>query len=87
MHFKQEETKAKIQSVLEHLCGEDCKLEIYQKDNTDEIIVSGDSIEGLLSCCSLIAHTITYKIYLQNITFYIKEFSMSNLAHLWTTGA
>ncbi|KAK2889505.1 hypothetical protein Q8A67_014880 [Cirrhinus molitorella] len=41
-----EETKIRIQSVLEHLCGEDCKLEIYQKDNTDEIIVFGDSIEA-----------------------------------------
>ncbi|XP_056606756.1 uncharacterized protein si:ch211-286o17.1 [Triplophysa dalaica] len=40
-----EETKAKIQSVLEHLCGEDCKLEIFQKENTDEIIVYGESIE------------------------------------------
>ncbi|XP_067314625.1 hematopoietic progenitor cell antigen CD34 isoform X2 [Pseudorasbora parva] len=41
-----EETRVRIQSVLEHLCGEDCKLEIYQKDNTDEIIVYGDSIEA-----------------------------------------
>ncbi|XP_016110831.1 uncharacterized protein [Sinocyclocheilus grahami] len=41
-----EETKVRIQSVLEHLCGEDCKLEIYQNDNTDEIIVYGDSIEA-----------------------------------------
>ncbi|XP_051569206.1 hematopoietic progenitor cell antigen CD34-like [Myxocyprinus asiaticus] len=41
-----EETKARIQSVIEHLCGEDCKLEIYQKDNTDEINVYGDSIEA-----------------------------------------
>ncbi|KAF4112499.1 uncharacterized protein si:ch211-286o17.1 isoform X1 [Onychostoma macrolepis] len=41
-----EETKVRIQSVLEHLCGEDCKLEIYQIDNTDEIIIYGDSIEA-----------------------------------------
>ncbi|XDV35407.1 hypothetical protein PO909_005361, partial [Leuciscus waleckii] len=41
-----EETKARIQSVLEHLCGEDCKLEIYQKDNTDEVMVYGDSIDA-----------------------------------------
>ncbi|KAI7808161.1 uncharacterized protein si:ch211-286o17.1 [Triplophysa rosa] len=41
-----EDTKDKIQSVLEHLCGEDCKLEIFQKDNTDEIIVYGESIEA-----------------------------------------
>lgn len=45
--IQQEETKARIQSVLEHLCGEDCKLEIYQKDNTDEVMVYGDSIDGL----------------------------------------
>ncbi len=45
--IQQEETKVRIQTVLEHLCGEDCKLEIYQIDNTDEIIVYGDSIEGL----------------------------------------
>uniref|UniRef100_A0A8C1K6Y5 Si:ch211-286o17.1 n=1 Tax=Cyprinus carpio TaxID=7962 RepID=A0A8C1K6Y5_CYPCA len=43
---KCEETKVRIQSVLEHLCGEDCKLEIYQEDDTDEIIVYGDSIEA-----------------------------------------
>ncbi|XP_043098833.1 uncharacterized protein si:ch211-286o17.1 isoform X2 [Puntigrus tetrazona] len=43
---KCEESKVRIQSVLEHLCGEDCKLEIYQIDNTDEIIVYGDSIEA-----------------------------------------
>ncbi|TRY89354.1 hypothetical protein DNTS_015294 [Danionella cerebrum] len=41
-----EETKAKILSILEHLCGEDCNLEIYQRDNTDEIIVYGDSIDA-----------------------------------------
>ncbi|KAF3854134.1 hypothetical protein F7725_022189 [Dissostichus mawsoni] len=33
-----EDTKKKIESVLQELCGEDCKLEIYQEDNTDEII-------------------------------------------------
>ncbi|KAG1963093.1 hypothetical protein F2P79_003671 [Pimephales promelas] len=42
-----EETRARIQSVLEHLCGEDCELKIYQKDNTDEVIIYGDSIDGL----------------------------------------
>ncbi|XP_074530936.1 uncharacterized protein LOC141793938 isoform X2 [Halichoeres trimaculatus] len=39
------ETKMKIESVLQELCGEDCKLEIYQEDNTDEIIVSGKYVE------------------------------------------
>ncbi|XP_029006287.1 hematopoietic progenitor cell antigen CD34 isoform X2 [Betta splendens] len=39
------DTKAKIQSVLQELCGEDCKLEIYQEDNSDETIVSGKYVE------------------------------------------
>lgn len=42
----QEDTKKKIESVLQELCGEDCKLEIYQEDNTDQIIVSGKYVEG-----------------------------------------
>ncbi|XP_065811157.1 hematopoietic progenitor cell antigen CD34 isoform X2 [Labrus bergylta] len=40
-----EDTKVKIESVLEELCGEDCKLEIYQEDNTDDILVSGKYVE------------------------------------------
>ncbi|KAK5872058.1 hypothetical protein PBY51_012791 [Eleginops maclovinus] len=40
-----QDTKRKIESVLQELCGEDCKLEIYQEDNTDEIIVSGKYVE------------------------------------------
>lgn len=40
-----EQTKVKIESVLQELCGEDCKLDIYQEDNTDEIIVSGKYVE------------------------------------------
>ncbi|XP_061544159.1 hematopoietic progenitor cell antigen CD34 [Phycodurus eques] len=46
-------TKVKIQSVLQELCGEDCKLEIYQEDNTDQILVSGqyveDDIKGMVN--------------------------------------
>lgn len=42
----QKETKVKIESVLQELCGEDCKLDIYQEDNTAEIIVSGKYVEG-----------------------------------------
>lgn len=42
----QENTKVKIESVLRELCGEDCKLEIFQEDNSDEIIVSGKYVEG-----------------------------------------
>ncbi|XP_029948496.1 hematopoietic progenitor cell antigen CD34 isoform X2 [Salarias fasciatus] len=41
-----ENTRKKIQSVLRELCGEDCKLEIYQEDNSDEIIVSGKYVEA-----------------------------------------
>ncbi|XP_069005487.1 hematopoietic progenitor cell antigen CD34 [Embiotoca jacksoni] len=39
------DTKVKIESVLQELCGEDCKLELYQEDNTDEILVSGKYVE------------------------------------------
>ncbi|XP_037108023.1 hematopoietic progenitor cell antigen CD34 isoform X1 [Syngnathus acus] len=38
-------TKMKIQSVREQLCGEDCKLLIYQEDNTDQILVAGQYVE------------------------------------------
>lgn len=40
------DTKVKIESVLQELCGEDCKLEIYQEDNTDDIIVAGKYVEA-----------------------------------------
>ncbi|XP_017553314.1 hematopoietic progenitor cell antigen CD34 isoform X2 [Pygocentrus nattereri] len=40
-----EENKAKIQSILEHLCHDDSKLEIYQRDHTDEMIISGQCIK------------------------------------------
>ncbi|XP_026204639.1 hematopoietic progenitor cell antigen CD34 [Anabas testudineus] len=39
------DTKVKIQSVLQELCGEDCKLEIYQEDNSDQTLVSGKYVE------------------------------------------
>lgn len=42
----QEDTKVKIESVQQELCGEDCKLEIFQEDNSDEILVSGKYVEG-----------------------------------------
>nr|XP_057910487.1 hematopoietic progenitor cell antigen CD34 [Doryrhamphus excisus] len=53
-HFSNcDHTKVRIQSVLEELCGEDCKLEIYQEDNTDQILVSGqyveDDIKGMVN--------------------------------------
>lgn len=41
-----EDTKAKIQSVLEELCGEDCKLQLYQEDNSNQILVAGDYVEA-----------------------------------------
>ncbi|XP_047439562.1 hematopoietic progenitor cell antigen CD34 isoform X2 [Mugil cephalus] len=40
------ETKVRLESVLQELCGEDCKLDIYQEDNSDEIVVSGKYVEG-----------------------------------------
>ncbi|KAF7653973.1 hypothetical protein LDENG_00076300 [Lucifuga dentata] len=40
-----EDSRAKIASVLLELCGEDCKLDIYQEDNTNEIIVSGQYVQ------------------------------------------
>lgn len=47
----QEETKVKFQSVIGEICGDDCKLDIFQEDNSDEIIVSGKYVEGQLSSC------------------------------------
>ncbi|XP_010880039.1 hematopoietic progenitor cell antigen CD34 [Esox lucius] len=41
-----EETRSKIESVLEHLCGDDCKLEVFQEDNSNEILISGKYIEA-----------------------------------------
>ncbi|XP_041747524.1 hematopoietic progenitor cell antigen CD34 [Coregonus clupeaformis] len=41
-----EETRSKIESVLEHLCGVDCKLEVFQEDNSNEILISGQYIEA-----------------------------------------
>lgn len=46
----QEKNKLKIQSVLEHLCGDGSKLEIYQKNQTNEMIISGKCVEGLSTC-------------------------------------
>uniref|UniRef100_A0A3Q0RQX0 Si:ch211-286o17.1 n=1 Tax=Amphilophus citrinellus TaxID=61819 RepID=A0A3Q0RQX0_AMPCI len=42
-----EDSKVKIESVLPELCGEDCKLVIYQEDNSDEILVSGKYVEDV----------------------------------------
>ncbi|XP_061784953.1 uncharacterized protein [Nerophis lumbriciformis] len=48
-----ETTKMMIQSVIEELCGDDCKLELYQEENTDQILVSGqyveDDIKGMVN--------------------------------------
>lgn len=46
MHSLQEDTQTKIIKVLPELCGEECKLEIYQEDNTDHVLVSGKYVEG-----------------------------------------
>ncbi|KAM9813452.1 uncharacterized protein ACB057_003279 [Neosynchiropus ocellatus] len=40
-----EDTKMKLESVLPKLCGEDCKLDIYQDDNSDQILVAGQHVE------------------------------------------
>ncbi|KAK2861760.1 hypothetical protein Q5P01_001293 [Channa striata] len=40
------DTKMKIESVLTDLCGEDCKLEIYQEENSRETLVSGKYVEA-----------------------------------------
>ncbi|KAM6947978.1 hematopoietic progenitor cell antigen CD34 [Lycodopsis pacificus] len=39
------DTKVKLESVLQELCGEDCKLDIYQEDDSDQILVSGKYVE------------------------------------------
>ncbi|XP_029531484.1 hematopoietic progenitor cell antigen CD34-like isoform X2 [Oncorhynchus nerka] len=41
-----EETRSKIESVLEHLCGVDCKLEVFQEDDSNEILIFGQYIEA-----------------------------------------
>ncbi|XP_060775415.1 uncharacterized protein si:ch211-286o17.1 isoform X2 [Neoarius graeffei] len=41
-----EENKAKIQSILEHLCGDSSKIELYQEARTNEMIISGD-VKGM----------------------------------------
>ncbi|KAM6980865.1 uncharacterized protein FYW47_000635 [Aplochiton taeniatus] len=41
-----EQTRQKIQSVLDDLCGEDCKLEVFQEDNTNEILITGPYIQA-----------------------------------------
>ncbi|XP_029358406.1 hematopoietic progenitor cell antigen CD34 isoform X2 [Echeneis naucrates] len=40
------DTKLRIESVLQELCNGECKLEIYQADNSDEILVSGQYVEA-----------------------------------------
>ncbi|XP_056886937.1 hematopoietic progenitor cell antigen CD34 isoform X2 [Takifugu flavidus] len=44
-----ENTRVKLQSVLQDLCSEDCKLEIFQEDRSDELIVSGNYVEADVS--------------------------------------
>ncbi|KAF7207639.1 hematopoietic progenitor cell antigen CD34 [Nothobranchius furzeri] len=39
------DTQMRITSVLQELCGEDCKLELYQENNSDEVLVSGKYVE------------------------------------------
>ncbi|XP_005802277.2 hematopoietic progenitor cell antigen CD34 [Xiphophorus maculatus] len=42
---KCEDTQSKMIKVLPELCGEECKLEIYQENNTDHVLVSGKYVE------------------------------------------
>ncbi|KAF4079069.1 hypothetical protein AMELA_G00188910 [Ameiurus melas] len=41
-----EESKEKIQNILEHLGCNSNELEIYQKNQTNEMIISGECVEG-----------------------------------------
>ncbi|XP_067360028.1 hematopoietic progenitor cell antigen CD34 [Channa argus] len=40
------DTKLKIESVLQQLCAEDCKLELYQEENSKEALVFGKTVEA-----------------------------------------
>ncbi|XP_034021730.1 hematopoietic progenitor cell antigen CD34 [Thalassophryne amazonica] len=46
-----EDTRSKISSVVQELCGEDCKLEIFQENDSKEVLVSGpyvkDDVKGM----------------------------------------
>lgn len=39
------DTQKRLTDVLQELCGEACKLELYQEDNTDHVLVSGKYVE------------------------------------------
>ncbi|XP_036390283.1 hematopoietic progenitor cell antigen CD34-like [Megalops cyprinoides] len=41
-----EETRAKIEEIVGDLCGSDCKLCIFQEENSKEIIVTGPNIKA-----------------------------------------
>ncbi|KAM9760095.1 uncharacterized protein ACNS7B_006427 [Menidia menidia] len=43
------ETLRKIEDVIDNLCDGDCKLEIYQEVNTDEVLISGKNVEDDLT--------------------------------------
>lgn len=40
-----EATKKRIEGVLLWICGENCKLQLYQEDNTDEVLVAGPYVQ------------------------------------------
>ncbi|XP_059924512.1 uncharacterized protein si:ch211-286o17.1 [Gadus macrocephalus] len=41
-----EESRTKIASVLQQLCGEDCKLDLYQEQGSTQVLVSGQYVEA-----------------------------------------
>ncbi|KAG7472098.1 hypothetical protein MATL_G00104990, partial [Megalops atlanticus] len=41
-----EETRAKIEALVRELCGSDCKLYIFQEENSNEFIVAGPNIKA-----------------------------------------
>uniref|UniRef100_A0A8C5BHF4 Si:ch211-286o17.1 n=1 Tax=Gadus morhua TaxID=8049 RepID=A0A8C5BHF4_GADMO len=49
-----EESRTKIASVLQQLCGEDCKLDLYQEQGSTQVLVSGQYVEGQSDCFLII---------------------------------
>ncbi|CAL8336852.1 unnamed protein product [Lota lota] len=41
-----EDSRIKIASVLQQLCGEDCKLDLFQEEDSTQVLVSGQYVEA-----------------------------------------
>ncbi|KAJ3603134.1 hypothetical protein NHX12_030877 [Muraenolepis orangiensis] len=41
-----EDSRTKIASVLQQLCGEDCKLDLFQEQDSTQVLVSGQYVEA-----------------------------------------